>query len=171
MKFNPHFYFPVVLLAAILAPAPAFAQDAAKPAAEAASVRKVVYHADFADPRRFSAMLQSINNMITTYQGDLQDYDVRIVFVSHGIRFTTTDALANTPFAWNPKEIKQRDEMIQRIGQLRDLQGVKLELCNITREAVNLGTGKLIPGVTLVPSGVVQIAELQSKGFAYLKIE
>ena len=32
---------------------------------------KVVYHADFADPRRFSAMLTSINNMVTTYQSDL----------------------------------------------------------------------------------------------------
>lgn len=141
----------------------------AKPAAE--SVRKVVYHADFADPRRFSGMLQSVNNMVVTYQGDFQDYDVRIVFVSHGIRFLTVDPLEKTPFAWDEKEVKTRDEIIQRLGQLRDLQGVKLELCNITREAINLGDKKLIPGVTLVPSGVVRVAELQSQGFAYLKIE
>ena len=30
-------------------------------------VVKVVYHADFSDPRRFSAMLTSINNMATYY--------------------------------------------------------------------------------------------------------
>ena len=60
---------------------------------------KVVYHADFADPRRFSAMLTSINNMITYYQDELVEYDVRIVFNAHGIRYVTDDKLANTPFA------------------------------------------------------------------------
>jgi hypothetical protein len=54
---------------------------------------------------------------------------------------------------------------------LRDTEGVKLELCDITRQAVRLPREKLIPGVTLVPSGVVRIAELQRQGFAYLKVE
>jgi intracellular sulfur oxidation DsrE/DsrF family protein len=162
------------LLSACLLAGPASGQERTKPAPAkpaAESVRKVVYHADFADPRRFSGMLQSINNMVSTYQGEFQDYDVRIVFVSHGIRFVTPDALAGTPFAWDEKDLKTRDEIIQRLGQLRDLQGVKFELCNITREAINLGDKKLIPGVTLVTSGVVRLAELQSQGFAYLKIE
>jgi hypothetical protein len=38
-------------------------------------VARVVYHADYADPRRFSAMLTSINNMVTHYQNELIDYD------------------------------------------------------------------------------------------------
>jgi len=59
---------------------------------------KVVYHADFADPRRFSAMLTSINNMATYYENNFQEYDIRIVFVAHGIRFLTDDKLAKTPF-------------------------------------------------------------------------
>ena len=40
------------------------------------------FHADFADPRRFSALLTSVNNMVTYYQNRLIDYDVRIVFVA-----------------------------------------------------------------------------------------
>jgi len=64
---------------------------------ESEEVLKVVYHADFANPRRYSAMLTSINNMVTHYQNELIDYDVRIVFVSHGIRFLTNDKLENTP--------------------------------------------------------------------------
>ena len=59
-------------------PAPALTTPTLAPA-QAATVAKVVYHADFADPRRFSAMLTSINNMVTTYQHDLVEYDVRIV--------------------------------------------------------------------------------------------
>lgn len=48
---------------------------------------------------------------------------------------------------------------------------MKLELCEITREAIGLRKEKVIEGVEPVRSGVVRIAELQSQGFAYLKIE
>ena len=134
-------------------------------------LEKVVYHADFADPRRFSAMLTSINNMLTVYQGDLKDYDVRIVFVSHGIRFVTDDKLAKTPFAEDAALKGRRAELRQRLKQFQELQGVKLELCDITRAAVQLPAEKIMKDVTLVPSGVVRLAELQRQGFAYLKIE
>lgn len=133
--------------------------------------RKVVWHADFRDPRRFSAMLTSINNMVTTYQNDLVEYDVRIVFVSHGIRFVTDDKLSGTPFAEDVALAERRQELRDRLLSLQELQGVKLELCDITRAAVGLPREKLYPGVTLVRSGVVRIAELQDQGFACLKME
>lgn len=160
-----------LLVAAILAVSVPAAGAAAEPAPAREQVVKVVYHADFADPRRFSAMLTSVNNMVTTYQNDLVDYDVRIVFVSHGIRFVTEDKLAKTPFAEDDALRERRADLLVRLGGLRDVQGVKLELCDITREAVNLSKDKLIKGVTTVRSGVVRIAELQHQGFAYLKIE
>jgi intracellular sulfur oxidation DsrE/DsrF family protein len=134
-------------------------------------VRKVVYHADFADPRRFSAMLTSINNMVTHYQDELVDYDVRIVFVAHGIRFVTDDKLANTPFAEDAAMADRRDSNKGRLESLRKVQGVKLELCDITRVQIGLPPGKLYEGVSAVTSGVVRIAELQGTGFAYIKIE
>lgn len=143
-------------------------QPAAKPAEEAI---KVVYHADFADPRRFSAMLSNIHNMVSTYQSELKEYDVRIVFVSYGIRFVTQDKLTGTPFAEDSVLKQRRAELLGRLATLRDNEGVKLELCEITREAVRLPREKIIPGVALVPSGVVRIAELQHQGYAYLKVE
>lgn len=154
--------------------APAVAEKpAAAPAAAPAapSMAKVVWHVDFADARRLSAMIQNVNNMVTTYQNDLMDYDVRIVFLAGGIRFVTEDPLARTPFAEDATYKKQRPELIQRLQQLREFYGVKLELCDITREALNLPKEKIIPGVTSVRSGVVRIAELQGQGFSYLKIE
>ena len=132
---------------------------------------KVVWHVDFADPRRLSAMIQNVNNMVTTYQNKLEDYDVRIVFLSGGIRFVTQDPLKGMPFEEDEAFKKLRPELIQRLQQLRELHGVKLELCEITLEAVRLSTEKIIPGVTSVRSGVVRIAELQQQGFAYLKVE
>lgn len=134
-------------------------------------VRKVVYHADFADPRRMSAMLTSINNMVTTYKNELVDYDVRIVFVSYGIRFLTKDKLANTPFAEDKALAARKSNIMQRLASLQNVQDVKLELCDITRQAAHLDAKKLMPHVKLVPSGVVRIADLERQGFAYLKIE
>jgi intracellular sulfur oxidation DsrE/DsrF family protein len=155
---------------AVAAPAaPAVPVVPSAPAAE--PVMKVVWHVDFAEPRRLSAMIQNVNNMVTTYQSDLAEYDVRIVFVAAGIRFLTTDPLTGTPFAEDKELQTRRDELIQRLQQLREVQNVKLELCEITREAINLPKGKIIPGVDSVRSGVVRIAELQHQGFAYLKVE
>jgi len=137
----------------------------------AAQVAKVVWHVDFSEPRRLSAMIQNVNNMVTTYQGNLDDYDVRVVFLAGGIRFLTTDPLKGTPFEEDDAFRKARPDLITRVQQLRTLHNVKLELCEITREQLNLPKDKVIEGVASVRSGVVRIAELQAKGFAYLKVE
>lgn len=55
--------------------------------------------------------------------------------------------------------------------QLRTVQNVKLERCEITRESVDLPKDKIIPGVLPVRSGVVRIADLERHGYAYLKAE
>lgn len=135
------------------------------------AVEKVVWHVDFSEPQRLGSMIQNVNNMVSTYQGELADYDVRIVFLAGGIRFVTEDPLANTPYAADKDFTARRKELITRLQQLRELHGVKLELCDITREAFRLPKEKIIPGVAAVRSGVVRIAQLQHKGYAYLKIQ
>lgn len=158
--------------APVVKPEPAKAVPVAAPAPPAAEpVMKVVWHVDFEEPRRLSAMIQNVNNMVTTYQGQLAEYDVRIVFVAAGIRFLTTDPLAKTPFAEDREFKARRAELMQRLQQLREVQNVKLELCEITRETINLPKEKIMPGVESVRSGVVRIADLQHKGYAYLKVE
>lgn len=137
----------------------------------AAQAAKVVWHVDFTEPRRLSAMIQNVNNMVTTYQGNLEDYDVRIVFIAGGIRFVTADPLKGTPFEEDEAYRKARPDLIVRLQQLRTLHEVKLELCEITREQLQLPKERVIEGVAPVRSGVVRIAELQAKGFAYLKVE
>lgn len=139
--------------------------------AKAEDMAKVVYHVDFPDPRRFSSLLTSVNNMVTYYQNELIEYDVRIVFVAHGVRFVTDDKLTGTPFEEDAEMAERRQNNAGRLEALRSVQGVQLELCDITRSQIGLGEEKLYEGVTLVPSGVVQLAKLQSEGFAYIKIE
>jgi len=132
---------------------------------------KVVYHADFKDPRRFSSMLTSIYNMVSTYQNDLREYDVRIVFNAYGIRFLTDDKLEGTPFEADEALEERRANLKGRLTSLQNVHDVKLELCDITRKQVGLSKDKVYEGVESVESGVVRIAELESKGFAYIKIE
>ncbi|MGD2075646.1 MAG: DsrE family protein [Gammaproteobacteria bacterium] len=153
----------LVLLAAALPRDAAAHQDE--------GIVKVVYHADFADPRRFSAMLTSINNMVTTYKNDLIEYDIRIVFVAHGVRFVTDDKLADTPFVEDPALAERRDNLKGRLLSLHEVHGVGLELCDITRSQIQLPEDKVYKGVEMVTSGVVRIAELQRDNFAYIKIE
>jgi intracellular sulfur oxidation DsrE/DsrF family protein len=137
----------------------------------AESEAKVVYHADFADPRRFSAMLTSINNMMNYYENELVEADVRIVFVAHGIRFLTDNALEKTPFATDAALEERRENLKGRLLSQSNARGVKLELCDITRAQIALPEDEVYKGVTVVTSGVVRIAELQSQGYAYIKIE
>jgi len=136
--------------------------------AQADDVKRVVWHVDYGNPDRLGRMITSINNMTQTYEGELTDYDIRIVFLGAGIRFLTTSPLKGTPF----EEDKQLRDVRKTIhDRLKSLNKVKLELCNITVDAVRLDASTLIPGVTSVPSGVVQIADLQTKGFSYLKAD
>ena len=158
--------FVLLLLATCLLPL-----QGVSAADSADDVVKVVYHADFSDPRRFSAMLTSINNMVTYYQNELVDYDVRVVFVAHGIRFLTDDRLDGTPFASDAALEERRSNLKGRLSGLNSVQDVKLELCDITRAQIKLSGEKLYAGVESVPSGVVRLAELQHQGFAYIKIE
>ena len=134
-------------------------------------VAKVVWHVDFSEPKRVSAMIQNIFNMATTYENELMDYDIRIVFLSKGIRFVTRDNLKGTPFEADKELLDMRENLISRLKTLNTMQDVKLSVCNITRELIGLDKEKLIPGVELVTSGVVEIAKLQTQGFSYLKVE
>lgn len=139
--------------------------------AEDEEVAKVVYHVDFADPARLSAMLVNIYNMANTYEDDFREYDIRVVFNAHGIRFLTTDRLAGTPFEVDDKTAELRKDLIARLKSLQNTRNINLSFCNITREAINLGEDALIPGVNRVTSGVVEVANLQHQGFAYLKVQ
>jgi len=138
---------------------------------EKSETAKVVFHADYANPQRMSSMLTSIFNMVTTYENEFIEYDIRIVFLSHGIQFLTHDRLKGTPFEVDDKQAKLREDLITRLLTLHNMQNINLSLCDITRQAIGLDKKKLIPGVTIVTSGVVEIAKLQSHGFSYLKVQ
>jgi intracellular sulfur oxidation DsrE/DsrF family protein len=125
-----------------------------------------LYHCDFGDQQRFSQMLTNINNHLSVYEFDT--LRVKIVVVAHGagLKFFLED-LSDTP--WAKDNINP--ELYKRFTGLSKF-GVEGYLCEITYKRQNIDMAKTRKDSFLkfVPSGVATVAELQTKGFAYLKV-
>jgi hypothetical protein len=71
--------------------------------------------------------------MVMHYDNNFIDHDIRIVFVAHGVRFVTDDALADTPFAEDDQLRADRETLRGRLLTLNNLHNVRLELLNARR--------------------------------------
>jgi intracellular sulfur oxidation DsrE/DsrF family protein len=125
-----------------------------------------VYHCDFGDPKRFGQLLTNMNNHLSVYEFD--NMRVKLVVVTHGagVQFFLDD-VADTPWAGN----KIDPDLYKRFTGLTKF-GVEAYLCEITfkNNKIDLAKAKSDPFLKFVPSGVATVAELQSKGFAYVKV-
>jgi uncharacterized protein len=125
-----------------------------------------LYHCDFGDQQRFGQMLTNINNHLSVYEFD--PFRVKIVIVAHGagLKFFLED-LSGTPWAKNTID----PDLYKRVVGLSKF-GVEAYLCEITYKRQNIDMAKTRKDAFLrfVPSGVATVAELQSKGFGYLKV-
>ena len=125
-----------------------------------------VYHCDFGDPQRFSQMLQNMLNHYTAYEFD--SFRLKLVVVAHaaGIKFFLADR-TGTP--WEQDNIDP--EIYQRFVGLTKY-GAEGYLCQITYTRLKIDPAKTRKDAFLkfVPSGVATVAELQAKGFGYLKL-
>ena len=125
-----------------------------------------LYHCDFGDPQRFSQMLQNMLNHYSSYEFD--GFKLKLVVVAHGagLKFFLDDR-TGTP--WEKDTIDP--ELYKRFVGLTKY-GVEGYLCQITYKRLNIDPAKTKKDAFLkfVPSGVATVAELQTKGFAYLKV-
>jgi intracellular sulfur oxidation DsrE/DsrF family protein len=125
-----------------------------------------LYHCDFGDVQRFSQMLTNMNNHLSAYEFD--PMRVKLVIVTHGagIKYFLADR-SGTP--WEKDQID--DDIFKRYVGLTKF-GIEAYLCEITykRNKIDLAKTRDDPSLKFVPSGVATVAELQSKGFAYLKV-
>jgi uncharacterized protein len=125
-----------------------------------------LYHCDFGDPKRFGQLLTNMNNHLSVYEFD--NMKVKLVMVTHGagVQFFLDD-LSGTPWADN----KIDPDLYKRFAGLTKF-GVEAYLCEITfkRNKIDFAKAKKDSFLKFVPSGVATVAELQSKGFAYIKV-
>jgi intracellular sulfur oxidation DsrE/DsrF family protein len=140
-----------LLKALLIALALTFA--AAVPAAAADAVVKTVYHLNDGRPQAQRA-LNNIRNHLDV------DPTARIVVVTHGagIDFLIEGAEAADGTAFSGPV----DELAQR--------GVKFVVCNNTLVQRHIAKEKILKRAVIVPSGVAEVARLQTQeGFGYLR--
>lgn len=126
-----------------------------------------LYHCDFGDDKRYSAMLRNINNHLSVYQFDPLNTKIVIVAHSAGIKYHLK-SLAGTPWEKQPSidpELAKRMDALAKYG-------VEVYLCKITFKSlkIDIANTKDEPYIRLVPSGVATVGALQAKGFSYLKV-
>ncbi len=125
-----------------------------------------LYHCDFGDPQRFSHMMQNMLNHYSAY--DYDSFRLKLVVVAHGpgVKFFL-ETLSGTP--WENEAIDP--ELYKRFVGLAKY-GAEAYLCRITYDRLGIDPARTRkdPFLKFVPSGVATVAELQSKGFSYLKV-
>jgi intracellular sulfur oxidation DsrE/DsrF family protein len=117
-----------------------------------AARRTVVYHID--DSQRAIPMIRSVGNHRRA------DADIRIIVValSAGVDFLVEGAADDRGNSY--------DALVDPLM----LEGVEFRVCGNTLTGRQIEAASLLPDVTVVPSGVAEIARLQiEEGAAYIK--
>ncbi len=131
-----------------------FAVAIASVAVAASAADKVVYHVDQAATQGIKG-LRNIRNHLDTAP------DTKIVVVTHA---EGVDMLME-----GAKDEKSKTEYAPLVSALK-ARGVRFEICEITLKNRSLKKEQFIQEADFTPSGVVRIAQLQSREqFAYIK--
>lgn len=125
----------------------------AGPAPQPAVTRSVVYH--IANSNTAGAALRSLSNHLNAAPS------TKVVVVAHssGVDFLLRGSRdeADQPFEVAVREFNRR--------------GVEFRVCYNTLERRGISAAQVVPGATLVPSGIAEIGRLQGKeGYAYMRL-
>ena len=121
-------------------------------AAMAADPIKVVYHIN-EGVQKAPAVLHNIANELDA------EPNTKIVVVAHGkgIDFLLKGAKDPQGNAFTPE--------LETLG----MRGVEFRVCNNTLKSRHIDASSVVPDAKIVPSGVAEIAKLESQGYVYLK--
>ncbi len=160
MKIVFNRYFALLLASLMLTAGAAFADDGY-------GHQKVVYHINYDDPKLQQAALRNIQNHINAVGAE--NLELKVVLHGNGLSLLIfPDSLAKlTKF----KHANATDEMTARIDGLKN-QGVSFQICGNTVKGrnVDLATDLYDADVAdVVPSGVAELAKLQTQGYTYIK--
>jgi hypothetical protein len=117
--------------------------------------QKVVYHINYNDEKQLNAALGNVKNHINAIGKD--KIDVKVVMHGNGVDLLKT---ANTDLDMQQKVI----------GLKKD--GVAFQVCNNTLKSKKINYKNDLFDVSekdIVPSGVAEVANLQQKGYVYIK--
>ena len=135
-------------VAALAASAAALPQWASAQGAKAKY--RVVMHVGGADPRGWNQALNNAALMARNLEGQVT------------IRMVTNGAGVNMLIATSPAA--------ERVA-LAQKRGVTMIACGETMKALSIDKDDLLPGVTVVDRGLVEILDRQMEGWQYLRVD
>jgi hypothetical protein len=136
------------------------------PALAEGEKQKVVYHVNYDDPTHQAAALRNIQNHINAVGAE--NLDLKVVMHGDGL------ALLLYPDARDHTKMKMAnadDQLQAKISGLKD-QGIQFQVCANTLKGRKINAEDDLYDFSkadIVPSGVAQLAILQSQGYAYIK--
>lgn len=136
-------------------------------AGEGYAKQKVVYHINYDDPKKQTGALRNIQNHINAVGAE--NLDVKVVLHGNGLALLLEpDSLGHlTKF----KHANADEQMTAKIDGLK-IQGVAFQVCanTVKGRQVDLANDLYdVQEADIVPSGVAEVARLQSLGYAYIK--
>ena len=140
------------MLAAMFAlcPVASSAQTATSPVAAPVKYR-VIFQVSNGDPRGWN---QALNNSLAfTRNVGAANVEIRMVAIGQGIGMLKE----NSPAA--------------KLVAAALAQGVKVLACGETMKALLLEKDDLLPNVTVVPGGIIEIMDRQNEGWRYIKAD
>lgn len=160
MKNVIYRYFVMLVAGLLLASAGALAADRY-------GHQKVVYHINYDDPKQQMGALRNIQNHINALGAE--NLELKVVLHGNGLALLVyPDSLTKlTKF----KHANATDEMTARIDGLKS-QGVTFQVCGNTVKGRNVDLAEDLydaDAADVVPSGVAELAHLQSQGYTYIK--
>jgi len=125
----------------------------AQGAADGRSVHRIVVQMNEDDPKRWTLMLNNIDNLIAALGKD--HVDIKVVTYGPGINMFR----------------KERSGVLARLQSLKQFAGKDVEytVCSNTLKAMNVDRAEIVEFVDDFSPGIVRIVELQEKGYVYLR--
>ena len=136
--------------------------------AEGYGKQKVVYHINYdggPDSKAYKGAMRNIQNHINAVGAE--NLDLKVVLHGNGLAMLLDPAALK---ASKMKEANGDDVMTAKVASLKD-QGVQFQICANTLKGRKVTLNDLYDASEgdVVPSGVAQLAILQSQGYAYIK--
>jgi len=122
-------------------------------------LHRIAIQVDQNDPQVMNLALNNANAVIEYYRDKNEDVDIDIVTYGPGLHMLRADT--------SPVQ--------DRIKRLKDLvfRGkIQFSACNNTKQGMEKAEGHaifILPEATIVPSGIVQLMELQEQGWSYVR--
>ena len=120
---------------------------------------RIAIQIDQNDPQVMNMVLNNATNVIEHYRAKNEDVELDIVAYGPGLHMLRTDT--------SPVQ--------DRIKHLKDMVApgkIQFSACNNTKQGMEKTEGhaiSILPGASIVPSGVVHLMELQEQGWSYVR--